>query len=327
MAIGIDAGQSPESGEAPNALRAGMLTAVSECGRFVVFDADTPDPPPDQAPFDAWLEASEATKSAMGWSMPAGAAAVAGGRSKPAARRRRFRPTPGVRVEVLIGSGEASASGAAAGEPPNVVPVMQGRVHLATGRACIAGIDEAFAARNAELHPGAFGDVIELRPGDYAVEVERLDWPADVRRRLSEAVREQWARRGDAVIAGTVYRGVPLLVIVGLAVAAGLVMWLVDGGLAARIGGIGRLVHGLIVVAAGLAAWAGLVRGGGFRALTRYSELQAAMRDACPDLRVRLRRIRSAGADVATDLADKVRASGDDDAADPADPADAAARG
>ncbi len=239
-------------------------TATSEDGRFVLFDADLAEPPPDEAPFEPWLEASVADELALPWT------------GRPGRRR----------LHVAVGVTSEAALPAA---PDRVrtadEPAARGTLELPSGRLCVAGLDEAFAARNAELHPGAFGEVIELEPGRYDVEVRPLEWIVPPEER--ERVRRSVLRRGDEAIAGLVHGGLPLLLVLAAFGAAAVTGVLALGGT-----GAGPAVVWTVGVAAVLlTAWAAIVQAGASPPLRRVLAARRRVAEAFPDAVLAVRRV------------------------------------
>jgi hypothetical protein len=218
-------------------------TAASGDGRFAFFDADRAEPAPDEPPFDAWLEAMGRRGLAVPWTAPA-----------PGPRRLRVR--------------WADADAEAAGTDWQ-------RLELPSGRLCIAGLDEAFAARHAELHPGAFGDIVELAPGAYELRVEPAPPapPAAVPAAAdAEASGTRMLRPGDELVARLVQGGLPLVVVAGMVLAATAVVALTWS---TRIA--------WFVLVAAVVAWAILVRIGVMPPLRRVAEVRRVIAETHPD--------------------------------------------
>ncbi len=245
--------------------------AASGDGRFAFFDADRADPAPDEPPFEPWLEAMRKRHLAVAWNAPA-----------PGPRRLRVR-------------------WADATDPAGSAEDWQ-RLELPSGRLCIAGLDEAFAARNAELHPGAFGEIVEIEPGAYEVRVEPPPPATDSAAGDPEACRTRMLRPGDEFVTRLVQWGLPLVLVLMVVVAAavvGALIWIGGkGGPAMVAAGAGG------VLAAALAGWAILVRIGAIPPLRRVGEVRRAFAEAHPDAVLVLRSVSamsaaSAGGDPA----------------------------
>lgn len=226
-------------------------SAASGDGRFAFFDADHAEPAPDEPPFDAWLEAMGRRGLAVSWTAPA-----------PGPRRLRVR----------WAGAEAEATGA-----------DWQRLELPSGRLCIAGLDEAFAARNAELHPGAFGEIVELEPGAYDLRVEPPPPPPDPAASDPEACRTRMLRPGDEVIVRLVQGGVPLMLVIAAIAAAIIAVVVVTAGRGGVVGSGTVAIWAGGVLAAALAAWAILVRLGAMPRLQRVGEVRRVLAEAHPD--------------------------------------------
>lgn len=245
----------------------GLVVATSEDGRFVLFDAEATDAPPEQPPWDAWLSHVTDDGTALGWD--AGSSGVRH-----------------IRVAVGGGPEDAISPDAEAGAAEIEPLTGRGRLQIRTGRLCVAGLDEAFAARNAELHPGAFGDVIEIDPGEYEVETARVRWRnADA---IRAGIRARTLRRGDELVVGLVQRGIPAILVVTVLVAVSILV----GAFAARDVGPMAITIAIVAGAAVLAAWAVFIRAGAAPPLRRVSAARRAMLERLPDGIVVLRRAR-----------------------------------
>jgi len=199
---------------------------------------------------------------------------------------------------------EATGPAGTAGEGEPAPEPLRRRLDLPSGRLCFAGLDEAFAARNAELHPGAFGDVLELEPGCYELELARAARPVGPSRGGEPAAEVPRLRRGDERIAALVRGGLPLALVSGLlvgAIAVAIGGWLSGSILAGRLAGW-SLAGGAVL----LAAWAIVVRTGAMPPVQRVIAARRALADASPDAILAVRRLgeadQSSGpADGATD--------------------------
>lgn len=240
-----------------------FATATSADGRFVLFDADATEAAPDEPPFDGWLESTTAAGLAAGW----------------------IGQAPGPKRLQIIGSGDAEAASgpSSTGDPETV----RSHLSLPSGRLCFAGLDEAFAARNAELHPGAFGDVLEVEPGDYELTLtprrDRID------RSERDALRGSIVRRGDETIARLVQGGVPMALVAGAIVAAAFVVAIALGLGRSAAGPVIRWT--VVVVAVALVAWIAIVRTGAIPPVQRVARARRAVADADPDAILTLRRV------------------------------------
>lgn len=251
VALPRDPGDEPATAAA-TATATVTVTAIATSvdGRFAFFDADHAEPAPDEPPFDAWLEAMRQRGLAVPWTA-----------SAPGPRRLRVRWA------------DADAAGA-----------DWQRLELPSGRLCIAGLDEAFAARHAELHPGAFGEIVELEPGAYDLRVVPAPPPADPGAADPEVCRTRMLRPGDEVVTRLVQGGVPLVPVLAAIIAASIaIAAMILGG---RGGGTGPAtvaawIGGVLAVVLG--GWAILVRLGAMPRLRRVGELRRVIAEAHPD--------------------------------------------